>query len=262
MQVSNEVKAVKNNVVLNNNLPSLKSQTVNVLTALSSQRENWEANAYRTSNMELYGILQQCYALDWEIAHTLYNAKEMREGIKEYATRMGYAFKDGTPVINRIVRCVFGNVVRSRISTYATVLKEAKKQNIPVADIPAFIENAGGVQEIRLSKSKTFVSAKQKIERVSQTVFNEVLAVAKSPSLTKLAVSDYVDEQCLLLATQQADGTFAINAVVRGKGVVNTALVALYGQNALEIKDTSKKAEAANDSDIRIDLVKKIVHQN
>jgi len=262
MQTLNTINPVNTNVVLNNNLPSLKSQTVNVLSVLSTQRENWEANAYRTSNMELYSILQQCYALDWEIAHTLCNAKEMRDGIKEYAARMGYGFKDGTPVINRIVRCVFGNVLRSRISTYATVLKEAKKQNIAVADIPAFIENAGGVQEIRLSKSKTFVSAKQKIERVSQIVFDEVLAVAKSPLLNKLAVSDYVDEQCILLATQQADGTFAINAVVRGKGAVNTALVALYGQSAAEIKDSTKKMEAANDSDIRIDLVKKIVNQN
>lgn len=260
MQTKNQVASV--NVVLNNKQPSLKSQTMEVLSAISAQRENWEANAYRTSNLELYGILQECYALDWEMNHTLYVAKDIREGIKEYASKMGFSFKDGTPMINRIVRCVFGNVVRSRISTYATVLKEAKKQNIAVADIPSFIENAGGVQEIRLSKSKTFVSAKQKIERVSQTAFEEVLAVAKSAALTKLATSEHVDEQCLLLATQQADGTFAINALVRGTGVVNAALVALYGQTSTALKDAGKKQDAANDSDIRIDLVKKIVNQN
>ncbi|CAN1487338.1 hypothetical protein MCEKH45_00092 [Methylophilaceae bacterium] len=262
MQTSKTINPVNTNVVLNNNLPSLKSQTVKLLTVLSTQREDWEANAYRTSKLGLYAILQKCYALDWEISHSICIAKELRDGIKEYEAHLSYSFKVGTPFINRIVRCVFGNAARSRISTYSTVLKEAKKQNITIADIPSFIENAGGVQEIRLSKSKTFVSAKQKIELISQTVFNEVLAVAKSPSLTQLAVSDYVDEQCILLATQQADGTFAINAVVRGKGVVNTALVALYGQTSTTRNDDLKKREAANDSDIRMDLVKKIVHQN
>lgn len=261
MESTIEKQAVRTNVVLNNNKPSLKTQTMEVLSAISAERENWEANAYRTSNLELYNILQQCYALDWEMNHTLYIAKDVREGIKEYASKMGFSFKDGTPMMNRIVRCVFGNVVRSRISTYATVLKEAKKQNIAIADIPSFIENAGGVQEIRLSKSKNFVSSKQKIERISQTAFDDVLAVAKSPALTKLATSEHVDEQCLLLATQQADGTFAINALVRGTGVVNAALVALYGQTSATFKDVVKKQEAANDSDIRIDLVKKIVNQ-
>ena len=261
MEVKIEKQAAKVNVVLNNNKPSLKTQTIDILSALSAERENWEANAYRTSNQELYAILQKCYALDWEMSHTLYIAKDVREGIKEYATRLGFSFKDGTPMINRIVRCVFGNVVRSRVSTYATVLKEAKKQNIAIGDIASFIENAGGVQEIRLSKSKTFVSNKQKIQLVSQTAFEEVLAVAKSAALTKLATSEHVDEQCLLLATQQADGTFAINALVRGTGIVNATLVALYGQTSTARKDDSKKHAAANDSDIRIDLVKKIVNQ-
>ena len=261
MELLTKVNAVKTNVVSNNNQASLKSQTVAVLSALSAQRENWEANAYRTSNAELYNILQQCYAVDWEMSHTLHLAKEMRDGIKEYAASIGYTFKDGTSVMNRIVRCVFGNITRSRISTYATVLKEAKKQMIAIDDIPSFIENGGGVQEIRLSKSLNFVSSKQKIERISQVAFNEVLAVAKSTSLSKLAKAEHVDEQCLLLATQQADGTFAINALVRGTGIVNASLVALYGQTSAALKDSTKKTEAANDSDIRIDLVKKIIHQ-
>src|ERR1039458_6992571 len=36
----------------------------NILDHLNSQRENWEASAYKTSNQMLYGILQKCYQLE------------------------------------------------------------------------------------------------------------------------------------------------------------------------------------------------------
>jgi len=257
---------VTKNVVSNNKTriapaASAGQQVTDTLTYIASQREQWEAGAYRKSNEELYAILQNCYAVDYAISTAESGAADMRKAITDYAARLGFSFKEGTPVINRIVRCVFGNVLRSRISTYALVLREAKKQNISIDSIPAFIEQAGGVQEIRLSKSATYTSPKQKAEAVRHTAFSESLAVAKSGALSKLADSTLANTQCVLLATQLPDGTFAINAIVRSEGVIKAALVSLYSQKKGVLKNFNEKHQAANDSHIRNSILKKIVNK-
>ncbi len=251
-----------NNVVLNNkSTASVSDQVFQILESVANERVQWEDNAYRASNQALYAILQKCYALDWEISNTKTGVKAMREGINAYASKLGFKFKDSTPVINRIVQCVFGNVHKTRISTYSLVLREAKKANVGISDIPSFIENAGGIQEIRTSKSPSFKTTKQKVEIASANVFTEVLAVVNSPELVKLADSNYAETECVLLATQQADGTFVINAVVRGKAALNAALTTYYSEASATLKDEAAKAEAANDSEYRQDLISKILGQ-
>lgn len=251
-----------NNVVSNNKTSvGAAGQVFQILESVANERVQWEDNAYRASNQALYAILQKCYALDWEISNTTVGAKAMREGINKFASKLGFKFKDSTPVINRIVQCVFGNVHKTRISTYSLALREAKKANVSISNIPSFIENAGGVQEMRASKSASFKTVKQKVDIASANVFTEVLGVANSPELIKLADSKYAETECVLLATQQADGTFVINAVVRGKAAINAALTTYYSESSAELKDQAAKAEAANDSEYRQDLISKILGQ-
>ena len=119
-----------NNVVQNNNTASVSysREVFDTLAAINKQREQWEVGSYQKSNDELYAILQSCYAVDWAIAYAEEGANEMRKGITEYAAKLGFSFKEGTPTMNKIVRCVFGNVKRSRISTYALVSLRAEKE--------------------------------------------------------------------------------------------------------------------------------------
>jgi hypothetical protein len=253
------------NVVSNNKsaaaTPSAHQQMLDTLAYIASQREQWEAGVYRKSNEELYSILQNCYAVDYAIITAESGAADMRKAITDYAARLGFSFKEGTPVMNRIVRCVFGNVQRSRISTYALVLREAKKRGVNIDDIPQFIEQAGGVQEIRLSKSSTYTSPKRKAEIARTTAFTASLAIAKSSSLSKLADSKLANTACVLLATQLPDGTFAIHAVVRSEGAIKAVLIAQYTQSKGMLKDTANKQEAANDSQIRSTILRNIVNK-
>lgn len=256
------------NVVLNNNAaavtavtPSAHQQIADTLAYIASQREQWEAGVYRKSNDELYAILQNCYAVDYAIADAKAGAAEMRRAITDYAVRLGFSFKEGTPVMNRIVRCVFGNIQRSRISTYSLVLREAKQQNISIDSIPQFIEQAGGVQEIRLSKSATYTSPKQKAEIARTTAFADSIAIAKSGALSKLADSNFANTACVLLATQLPDGTFSINSVVRSEGAIKAALVSHYTQRKDVIVNVAKKQDAANDSQIRNTILQRIVNK-
>jgi hypothetical protein len=258
--------ATINNIVANDDpitftpaSTSVHRQVSDTLAFIASQREQWETGAYRRSNEELYSILQNCYAVDYAISTAEVGVADMRKAITDYAAHLGFSFKEGTPVINRIVRCVFGNVQRSRISTYSLVLREAKKQNVAIENIPQFIEQAGGVQEIRLSKSATYTSPKEKAELARSTAFTESLAVAKSSNLSKLADSALANTRCVLLATQLPDGSFAINSVVRSEGAIKAALVSHYTQNKSVLRDAASKQEAANDSQVRNSILQRIV---
>lgn len=256
---STVIKSPAVNVVQNNNgISSEKSYSEQIeilLQKLSKERKAWEEGAYRKSNDELYAILTKCYAISHEIDTTSNGAKEMRAAINKFAKSLGYSFREGTPVINRIVRCVFGDVGRSRISTYCLVLREAKRKNIAIGELANFIEQSGGIQEIRLSKSATYKTPAEKAAIVSQSLPTETLAEVRNDAMAQLAKSEHMDELCVLIATQTAAGTFKVHSVVRSKQALNSALLANYSaQQASKHTD----GEAANDNEVRVDLISKI----
>jgi hypothetical protein len=263
IQMATKEATKSKEVVLNNKTKatSYSKEVFDTLSAINQQREKWEVGVYKKSNDELYSILQSCYAVDWAIAHAEDGAAEMRKGITDYASKLGFSFKEGTPTMNKIVRCVFGNVKRSRISTYSLVLREAKRQKVAIDDIPQFIVNGGGVQEIRLSKSDTYKSPKQKAAVAQATAFADSIAVAKSSGLSKLADANFANTPCLLLATQHANGTFAIHSVVRSQSALTAALVSHYGATKTVLADVAKKGAAANDSIVRNDILRQIINK-
>ena len=55
------------------------------------------------------------------------------------------------------------------------------------------------------------------------------LAVAKE-KLAELADADFVGSECVLLAEQNADGSFHIKALTRSGTAVKAALTALYSE--------------------------------
>lgn len=227
--------------------PVFSSNVDKVLKDLESSRQAWEAGAYRTSNLELYGILRDCLAFCGDLS--LSSAKARNKSLEEFYKKRGYKYKKETPLATRIVKAVFGNVDRRRTSTYSLVIRQAQKENISYFDFIDWIEAKGGVQEVRLSQSVTFVSPAEKSE-IAKDEFDEleVLGYAKSDALSFLASADYVGDACVLLAEQQADGSFGIKQVMRSAGVVNAAFVALYSKLAEAEKAIKKEINAANDA--------------
>ena len=247
--VKTSKSTAKNKPVVSND--SFKKQTLTTLKNLVSQREKWETTVYRKSNEMLYGILQNCFAVNHAMLGNDKEAKERRSALNQFIEQKNYRFTESTPVITKVVKCVFG-VDRRRVSAYSLVLREAIKQSVLLKDLPKWIEANGGVEQIRLSKGKNAKTPKQKAQAAQKVMAKaDVLCVAKSRSLSKLADVDMEGKDCVLLATQQADGTFAIRAVVRSKGAVNAALVSYLSQSKSTTEDDNKKKTAANDSKMR-----------
>lgn len=200
-----------------------------VLTNLETERETWEQGVYRTSNLALYAVLAQCLAIAQ--ADTPELAKQRNAGLEAFYKLRGYSYKKDAPPATRVVKAVFGNVDRRRLSTYSLVLREAIKQKVLATQLADWIEQNGGIQEIRLSQSATFVKPAAKVELARQA-FDTLpeLACVKSEALTQFADGDSIGECCVLIAEQAANGSFVVRGLTRVSGAVNAAFAALYAE--------------------------------
>ena len=234
------VQAVGNsNVVVN---------ATKLLASMEAKRITWEQGAYRTSNLELYKVLADCLLFAGEL--TVAESKQRSTALEAFFTERGYKYKKDSHIIARVVRAVFGNIDRRRISTYVLVLRQAQKSKVEATQLAQWIEDGGGIQEIKLARSATFISPTGKASIAKADFENlPVLAIAKSEQLSQLADAGYVGEDCVLIAEQLADGGFAIRALVRKEGAVNAAFTALYGDIKSQEIAAKKEVKAANDAD-------------
>ena len=223
------------------------------LQTIEQLRITWQEGAYRTSNLALYGVLARCMAYAGDLPTS--DAKERNKALKAFFDQRGYRYMEDAPLITRVVRAVFGgDIDRRRLSTYSLVLRSAKQAKVLPSQLTDWIEQNGGIQEIKLARSSTFVSPKQKAETAKRE-FSALkdLGVVKTEALSQLADGDFVGNSCVLLAEQQADGSFAIRALLRNASVVNAAFTSLYAKQ----KDTDcaiaapKATAAANDNTAR-----------
>ena len=245
---------VTSNVVLNDK-PAQAVGNSNVvvnatklLASMEAKRITWEQGAYRTSNLELYKVLADCLLFAGEL--TVAESKQRSTALEAFFTERGYKYKKDSHIIARVVRAVFGNIDRRRISTYVLVLRQAQKSKVEATQLAQWIEDGGGIQEIKLARSATFISPTGKASIAKADFENlPVLAIAKSEQLSQLADAGFVGEDCVLIAEQLADGGFAIRALVRKEGAVNAAFTALYGDIKAQEVAAKKEADAANDAD-------------
>lgn len=200
-----------------------------VLADLETERETWEQGVYRTSNLALYAVLAKCLAIAQ--ADTPELAKQRNAALEAFYKQRGYSYKKDAPPATRVVKAVFGSLDRRRLSTYSLVLREAIKQKVLATQLADWIEQNGGIQEIRLSQSATFVKPTAKVEMARQA-FDTLpeLATVKSEALSLLADGDFMGECCVLIAEQAANGSYVVRGLTRAGVAVNAAFAALYAE--------------------------------
>jgi hypothetical protein len=217
------------------------------LEALALAKSDWEHNAYRTSNDQLYGLLQKCYGLYKLICADPATAKSRIEEIDAYLNKEHNAkLSASAHTITKIVKAVFG-ADRRRVSAYSIALRAALDAKIAVDRIPQYIRENGGVEELRLAKSPNAKTAKQKAEDAKTTVDKSVLAKLTLDALVETLDAARVGTQHVLIVTQAADGALNVNALVSATSAVNAALAAYYTQNKAEATAAAKDSKAESD---------------
>lgn len=238
---------VPNSNVVQNDKATFQSPfqvAVNTIHALESKRKTWEEGVYKTSNQALYEILSECLIYGGELTTTEASSAR-RDALQTFYKERGYRWKAETPLMTKIVRAVFGDIDRRRISTYSLVLRQAKKENILPSDFADWVEQRGGVQEVRLAQSATFVSPKVKAEKAQES-FKQInkLASVKTEALAAFFDADKVGNHFVMLAQLEADGSYTVKALLDSGAAVNASFTALYQQQkAANDKEASESAE-------------------
>ena len=193
---------------------------------LVAQRISWENNELTNANEALYGLLQHCYSLNNAMSGADSTAKSLRKGLANYIKAKDYKFTESTPLITKVVKCVFG-VDRRRVNDYSTALRVAISEKKSVIELPKFFRDHGGIEEVRRKASATKgKTMKDKVELGRAVLESEKLASVSSDKLNASFSTTNLEEGVVLLATREDDGSFAIRQVVQANAAVKSALAA------------------------------------
>lgn len=225
-----------------------------IIGALAEQRKQWEKGAYARSNDELYELLTRCYQVYETMCTDSLFAPVMRKALQDYMAANNINCNKNSHNLIKIVRCVFGTADARRVSTYSVALRAAAQAGIKAKDLKQFIKDKGGVQELRVAK-QTALNAADKAAKAKEALTAATLAEVHSDALLQQVDMSNVGELVVFIATQKADGVFALHAVTASTTAVNAALAAYYSSNKAGIANASATAAVTKTEDALRELV-------
>jgi hypothetical protein len=203
------------------------------LKQLAKATTEWEQGAYKTANEGLYVFIQGSLQLYKELTDANdENLMHKKQGLNDFLSLNGMDDYTSKPLPQKIIRCVFGNRDRRRISTYNVVLRSLIADKVEVANVPTHITSRGGVQEMSLGRKPGALTAKDKATQVKGAVQAQVLGSVKTAETDLLVNPAKHGEAFAAVLTQNPDGSFTVNCIVDSTGAVNAALTAYYGAEA------------------------------
>lgn len=133
-----------------NNSVHLVNQLTTTVETLVKQRMAWVSGTYAASNAELYAILGGTLDLMLKIKTSV----TLGKGLNALLREKGIAFNESTSLAVKVVRLVFvepgaEEQTKHRLFGYARVLTVAAENNVTGATLAQFIEQGGGIDEIR-----------------------------------------------------------------------------------------------------------------
>jgi len=201
----------------------------------------WETTEYNSSNQSLYKLIAECLALYNDLTDGV-DSTHKKQGLKDYISIKGYVFKSTSPLSLKVIRCVFGDRDRRRLSAYHTVLRAAIADKWAVADVAEKIATYGGVQEISLRKPGG-MTAKDKAQTARAALMNQSVATLTSDALSKQFNKERIGENAVAVLTLNADGTYSVHCVVQSNTAVNAALAGYFSANKEILKELQEQQQ-------------------
>ena len=140
--------------------------TVSQLDEIAKQREEWENTTYKQSNKELYAILGRCVDIYYDMEGMTEGKLKERRKLNSKLDDLGIKYTESTKLITKIIRYVFKSD-RKRSYAYSRVCEEAINSKIDGMTLPKWVEDNGGVEEIRRSTNgaTTVEQRKDKLQK-------------------------------------------------------------------------------------------------
>lgn len=218
---------------------------VQSLDALSIARDNWEQTAFKKANEGLYDLLAQCLHVfnSKFIEAKKDDQRTLRSELISRLNEKNIKTQKNSTVLGMFVRFVFCSD-RKRAHGYSNVLSAAIFHGINATQLPAWINEQGGIEEIKRNavKSVDAIERKEKRELAKDTA-EQLIAEAHVNPLVTVAVDGFVPQQRnIMLAVGDASGNFNVTYILTE--VSDSLYNALLRQAAKEIVETDEQDKA------------------
>ena len=215
-KVSTTSAAATATVVATADLSAHGKSIVQQLDALSTKRQAWEVTDFKKANEGLYSLLSECLG----VFHSQYvnaseeDRKSLRLSLAELLTVKGVRVMKNTNTLTMFVRFVFGSD-RKRAHGYSYVLKAAISHGVEAADLPTWIVDQGGIEEVkrRMVQSEEAIKRNQDIAAAKEAVQTD-MEVAEISPLATVQIPGLKGEYVLMLAKPSADGSATVVATL------------------------------------------------
>ncbi len=218
------------------------------ITDLVTAQEAWLNGVHRTANEQLYRLLQQCYHLYTVMSSDKEQNAKLKAAIEQHNKERNLGIAEKSHTMTKIIKVVFG-ADRRRASAYCAALRVALNEKVKVEDLPKFLGDAGGVEEVRRKQTNGGAPKPDKVAEAIRHTSNVTLSVINDDSISSLLDCGAIGKQVVLLATQDVNGSLNINAVVQTDGVAKAVLTAIYNADHKAWAEKGVQEEAASEAD-------------
>lgn len=198
------------------------------INELIEGRQKWESGTLKASLEELYELLAKCVGFYEIMSRDDEDGERLRKELDGYCKEHKLKFKGETHTIVKIVRAVFDND-RRRYAEYGKALKIALQQGKKKTEIVAFLRKNNGIDGV--IKSVT-TAAPETIETRATKVWEKMkaakLATVSSDALKQESDQAHINKPVVLLATQLANGEFAVHKIVKKSTAVNSTYALFF----------------------------------
>ena len=198
------------------------------------QREVFETSTLARTNQALYDLIRECLSLYRDLTEGV-DLKAKKIGLQDFINFKGYNFRASAALSQKVIRCIFGDKDRRRISTYHTVLRVAIAEKWALTEVASKITERGGVQEISVRKANA-MSQKDKAMTAQSALLNQSVATIDSQALKSKHNIEFNEQQAVAVVTQNQDGTFNVHCVIHSTTAVNSALRAYFSTNKTDLQ--------------------------
>lgn len=222
----------------------------NAIVSLIADQEEWLNGVHRAANEQLYRLLQRCYHLYTLMADDKVQNENLKAALEKFNKAGNLGMKEKSHTLNKIIKVVFG-ADRRRASAYCLALRVALAEKVKVADLPKYLRDAGGVEEVRRRQANGGAAKVDKVAEATKHTANVTLAVVNADAISGLLDCAAHGKQVVLLATQDVGGALNINAVVQTENVAKAVLTAIYNADHKDWeKKNSQKQELSEDEEL------------
>lgn len=223
------------------------------LNALYDARLQWENGAYKTSNEELYSILDKCLVLFNELTAERSLIKELNTLLEERGNKP----TNGTSLATKVVRYVFEGCSKERSYTYARVITVAAAEKDEKTSMRAFITSRNGVEAIRKTPKDGSLSAAQKAKNNADHAekhFATAKALVPSFNSNEAGLHPHAEGNhnfALALVRENKDGSLSIVFGSNNKALVGLVLAEAGKEELKAANDKGVASKASTTRDTR-----------